>query len=313
MIDRGIRPMRSITLAAGLALFALVGPAGASDKEPARVTRTGSVDGMFSPDGKTIVFATNRASRAPQSYDIWLVDSDGTNPRPLSSDPAMEETPAFSPDGTRVAYASERDGNSEIYVKNVDGSGEVRLTNDPGMDIHPIWLSDGSGLIFNSSRRAKNAEDPEIFDIFSIRPDGTGLRQITRHNGVSTYASVSPDGRRLLFRRVVDGNSEVFVANADGSNEVNLTNKPGFDGWALWSPDSKRIVFVSDRTNKDALEIYLMNADGTGVVQLTHANVRSFAPGFSPDGRKILYTQSGQGIADLYLIDVPAEGGVPAP
>jgi len=273
--------------------------------QPVRVTRVANVDGTFSPDGKLIAFASNRQSANPSEYDIWIANSDGSYPRPLNAGAGTEETPMFSPDGKRVAYASDRSGNSDIYIRNVDGSGVIRLTDDSADDIHPMWTADGTRILFNSSRRARNSQDPEIFDVYEIHPDGSGLHQLTRHEGVTTYASLSPDGHTLLFRRLVGDNSEVFVSAPDGSHPKNLTNDPGFDGWPVFSRSGKKIAFVSSRTSGSGSEIFVMDSDGSNLVQLTHSGMRSFAPSFSLDGRRLLFTQSGNGIADLFILDVP--------
>ena len=276
-------------------------------KEPVRLTRVANVDGVLSPDGTLIAFASNRQSADPREYDIWIANGDGTHPRPLTTGAGTDETPMFSPDGKKVAYASEVSGNSDIYVRNVDGSGAIRLTDDLGSDIHPMWTADGSRILFNSSRRARNAKEPEIFDVFAVRPDGSGLRQLTHHDGVTTYASLSPDGRRLLFRRVIGDNSEVFVSAPDGSQPKNLTNDPGFDGWPVFSPSGKKIAFVSSRANSNGSEIFMMDSDGLHLVQLTHSGLRSFAPSFSPDERKIIFTQSGNGVTDLFVLNLTSQ------
>ena len=271
-----------------------------------RLTTVVSVDGVFSPDGSRIYFASNRAGNNPEFLDIWAMNSDGSDVRRLTQDPANDEMPAVSPDGSRIAFRSDRTGNAEIFVMNSDGSDPRQLTHDAGYDIHPSWTPDGSEIVFNSTRDSKNKEEPEVFEIYAVRPDGSGLRRITTDGAVSTFASVSPDGKRLVYRKIVAGNSEIFVANRDGTGQVNLTRHEAFDGWPAWSPDGKQIVFASNRAGApEVYEIYLMNSDGSNVRPLSDFRVRSTAPVFSPDGKSIVFTRSGKGFAEMFTVPVP--------
>jgi TolB protein len=274
--------------------------------EPKRLTSTVTVDGVYSPDGNWIAFASNRMGNDPDNLDVFRMNADGTNVERLTSDPANDEQPAISPDGRWIAFMSMRAGNPEIHVMRSDGSDVRQVTHDPGWDIHPRWAPDGAHVLFNSTRGSVNTEEPELFELYLVALDGPGLRQLTHDKAVSTYAMLSADGRRIVYRKIVDGNSEVFAANADGSGQTNLSNDASFDGWPAWSPDGTRIAFASNRGGDEKVyEIYLMNADGGSVRKLTALGVRSTAPEFSRDGRSILFTRAGAGFADLYSIPVP--------
>jgi TolB protein len=271
--------------------------------EPRRLTVSVSVDGVYSPDGRWIAFAANRAGNDPEVLDIYRMSTAGADVQALTRHPANDETPAISPDGRRIAFMSMRSGDPEIYVMNADGGEVARLTHDSGWDIHPRWAPDGRAILFNSTRGSKNTADPELFEIYAVKPDGSGLRQLTHDKEVSTYATYSPDGAKIIYRRIVGGNSEVFVMDADGAGQINLTRNAAFDGWPTWSRDGHRIAFASNRGGpEDVYEIYEMNADGTNVVQRTQLGSRSTAPEYSPDGGTILFTRSGGGSADLYSL-----------
>lgn len=125
--------------------------------------------------------------------------------------------------------------------------------------------------------------------------DGSDVRRVTSGPDVDTYGSWSPDGRRIVTRRVVDGNNEVFVMDRDGKNAMNLTNSPTYDGWPVWSPDGKRIAYAGGPADGDHY-IYLVNSDGTGRVQLTQRSPTlpfcyDTQPSFSPDGRWLAFTR----------------------
>src|SRR5262245_47636463 len=212
----------------------------------------------WSPSGTSLAFISNRSG----PLKVYTANADGTELTQLTQGPEEDDSPSWSPDGTRIAFVSTRDGNAEIYRMNADGSNQLRLTDDPAIDIHPVWAPDGKTIIWNSSRHSANTADPETFEVFEMDVNGYLLRQLTK-GGVTTYASWSPDGTRLLYRRhVSDSDSDIFVTQASG-HEVNLTHGPAFDGWPSWSADGKRVIFAREK-GKDAA-IYRVNADGSGL------------------------------------------------
>ena len=142
----------------------------------------------------------------------------GTNLVNITRHPEEDAYPAWSPDGSRIAFHSLRDGNLEVYTVDPDGSNPVNLTNDPAADSRPAWSPDGASIAFSSRR---NGGD---IDIFTMNADGSAPVDITRNEAYADYwPAWSPDGTRIAFASNRDGDFDIYVMDADGSNPVNLT------------------------------------------------------------------------------------------
>jgi Tol biopolymer transport system component len=220
--------------------------------------------------------------------DIYVMNADGSGQVNLTNNPAVYyHPPVWSPDGTRIAFVTDRDGNYEIYVMNADGSSQVNLTHNPATDDNLEWSPDGSKIAFYSNRGGNG-------EIYVMNADGSGPVKLTNNPAAwNDSPTWSPDGTRIAFFSGRDGNSEIYVMKADGSGQVNLTNNPAADAVAFsgiaWSPDGSKIAFYSDRDGNG--EIYVMNADGSGVSRLTNNTLEDRSPIWSPDGTKIAFVR----------------------
>ncbi len=245
----------SIPLLAFSLAFPCVVTTQSSEGQLHKLTNIESSYPFWSPDGRQIVFQSNRIDG---NREIYIMNADGTGLRRLTFAPGDDQTPVWSPDGAWIAFQSHRDGNPEIYIMRPDGSGQANLTNDPVEDSHPKWSPDGRWIIFDCPVEGDNDE------IWEMNIDGSELHRITDDPSRDTYASIAPDGSRIVWRRRLRdpeaergfGNSEVFVMNRDGSDPVNLTDHPAYDGWPAWSPDGGRILCT--RTKDGNVEIFIV-------------------------------------------------------
>jgi len=258
-------------------------------------------DPAWSPDRSKIAFARISGSLPSQQIQqIYVMDADGSNVVNLSNLPDNtrgDATPAWSPDGSRIAFMrGGSDGTGltmQIYVMNADGSNQTALTeNALGQATSPAWSPDGTQLAFSLLG--------EICLIDSDASNASHPTCLTSNSAADDEPEWSPDGTQIVFMswrdvRPEDGpspNTEIYVINADGSNERNLTNHVARDQNPSFSPDGSRIVFVSDRDAQFNTDLYLMNVDGSGVVRLTNTsvsgqpswNVPSAAPPVDTDG-----------------------------
>lgn len=268
-----------------------------------RLTNLKDAYPVFSPDGKKILFQSNRTD----NWEIYVMNADASGLSQLTKNSADDATPVWSPDGSKIVFASERDGDSEIYLMNADGTEQKRLTNTPGDDSHPHWSPDGLRLIFNSARTTPDLKADwgrQFHEIFTMKADGSDVKQISNLKSVSTYPSYSPDGKQIVFRSVVSTsgfqwdltisqrNSEIFVINSDGTNPINITKNVAYDGWGAWSPDGKKILFSSNRAGPANIgQLYLVNPDGSNVQKITDGESSFVQASWSRDGKKIVAFQ----------------------
>ena len=179
--------------------------------------------------------------------------------------------------GGRIAFASDRSGNPDIYIMNADGSGPTRLTTDPGIEDFPSLSPDGSKIVFTRDSR-----------IYVMNSDGTGQNALTSFP-TDAEPKFSPDSSKIVFTSFRDNTLEIYVMNANGSNPTRLTNNSAADFSPIFSPDGQKIAFTSERDGQ--YEVYIMDADGTDQTRLTTStNGRdSLNPTFSPDGARIAF------------------------
>ncbi len=195
----------------------------------------------------------------------------------------------------KIAFASDRAGNFDIYVMNPDGGGLVRLTNDPAEDVQPTWSPDGTKLAFVSNRDGNK-------EIYVVNADGGGLTRLTNNTVEDTAPAWSPSltTQKLAFVSHRDGNDEVYLMNTDGTNQTNLTQNLGDDDDPAWAPSGTLLAFASNRDG-DKFELYRIGSDGNGLVRLTTNSFNDVAPTW-PAGR-ISFQTDRDGNDEIYTIN----------
>jgi Tol biopolymer transport system component len=252
------------------------------------------------------------------------MNADGTNQKNLTSD---GYNPAWSPDGTKIAFCSVSGRNSDIWVMNADGSNQTRLTETGAWNGESAWSPDGNKIAFDSYSDGNRI-------IWVMNADGSNQTRLTETEAWNEEPAWSPDGTKIAFSSDRDGDMEIYVMNSDGSQQTNLTNKhywspsrypdvhyPAGDSSPSWSPDSTKITFVSFRLHDGGAgdAIYIMNADGSNQTCLLEPPAGggfNRSPAWSPDGSKIAFsggrvrfTAGRDGDIDIWVIN--ADGSSP--
>jgi len=228
----------------------------------------------------------------------------------------------FSFDGKQLIFQSKRDGWAcdQIYSMNVDGSHVQMVSNGEGRTTCSYFFKDGKKVLYASTfggkrecpvepDRSKGYVWPVYgdYDIYAATPDGKNIKNLTHSPGYDAEATISPNGKRIVFTSERDGDLDLYSMDTNGKNIKRLTHEPGYDGGAYYSPDNKMIVYRGSHPTspaeikkaKDLLaehlvvpitfEVWVMNADGSNKRQVTKLNSASFAPFFTPDGKRIIF------------------------
>lgn len=245
-----------------------------------------------------IAFSSSRDGK----HGIFIMNIDGSSVIRLSNG-FGDDLPSWSPDGSKIAFSSQREGESttQIYVMNADGSNIKRLTNTIYYNWHPSWSPDGKKIAFATCCRANSW-------IYVMNIDGSGLTALTRWDG-GTYGagpSWSSTGNKIAFPSWYSGSYDIYIMNADGTGITNLTNNSVFDFDPSWSPDGSKIAFSSNRDGNK--EIYVMKADGSGVTRLTYNLADDYEPSWSPDGSQIAFVSDRNGNAEIYIMNADGTG-----
>ncbi|CAN5397656.1 hypothetical protein BH10ACI2_BH10ACI2_02090 [soil metagenome] len=254
----------------------------------------------------------------------------------------------FSSDGKQLIFQSKRDNLKcdQIFSMNIDGSNLRSVSNGQGRTTCSYFFKGGKKVLYASTHGGSREcpEPPDFakygyvwavyadYDIYTATPDGKNIKNLTNSPGYDAEATVSPDGKSIIFTSDRDGDLELYSMDVNGKNIKRLTNEPGYDGGAFYSPDSKMIVYRGShpadqklvQRDKDLLkqnlvvpitfELWTMNADGSNKRQITKLGVASFAPYFTPDGKKIIFctnyfaTDPRKRNFDLALINLDGTG-----
>lgn len=236
--------------------------------------------------------------RTGVSYKLQVADSDGFNPTTVVRSPEPLLSPAWSPDGKKLAYVSFEDKRSKVYVQNiVDGTRRL-IAEFGGINSAPAWSPDGKNLALTLSKDGNT-------EIYVMRLNTRQLRRLTTNASIDTEPAWSPDGRSIIFTSDRAGQPQIYRVGASGGSAKRLTFEGNYNARASYSPDGKILTLVS--AQRGMYHIATLRLDGN-VLQILTETPLDESPTFAPNGRIILYATEmrGRGV----LASVSADGRV---
>jgi Tol biopolymer transport system component len=208
----------------------------------------------------------------------------------LTTDPAIDVRPSWSPDNKQIAFQSNRNSSKfHIYLMNADGSNQRALTNGANDDRHPVWMPDGKSIIFDS-------DDDTYEEIWMVGVADGKLTQLTHHGLQANFAVPSPDGKRMAYYLYDNQVLDLWTSNIDGSQPVAVTHQLHSTAnnqctfachQAAWASDSQSLAY----TGGDQATIWMMRADGSGARQVVANEEHNHFPWFLSDGRLAYITE----------------------
>lgn len=278
----------------------------------------------WSPDGRFVLFSRTVTTLTPRSHEdsglgIYVMESDGHNIRTLISGSGNNWGGAWSPDGTKILFASNRSGNYDVWLADHNGRHLKQLTTDEFDDLYPAWSPDGAKIYFISNRSGEVA-------IWRMEPSGANQAQISTGGEGDWIPSVSPDGKWIAFGSprppqsgrigpapalrkdtrldtvVASGLGHIWIVSTEGSEYRQLTQGDGNDWAPKWSPDGEKIVFV--RGPRGSRDVWIMDGDGSHQMALTEGPADDNHPHWSPDGAKIVFSSKRTGYKNVWLLEL---------
>lgn len=309
-------------------LFAQDRPEGEHLTNLKRLTNGGqNAEAYWAPDGKRLIF---QSTRPPHACDqIYIMNADGSDQRLVSTGKGRTTCSYFLKDNKHIVYASTHEADAacpappdrskgylwgvfptyDIFLATDDGKIVKKLTDAPGYDAEAT-------INFKTNRVVYTSLASGDLELWSMKPDGSSKKQITKREGYDGGAVYSRDGKKIVWRATDPDNQpvmkrykellkegltepmkmELFISDADGKNIRQLT-KYGCASFApTFTPDGKKIIFSSNKHNCDGrrFELYSINPDGSGLAQVTNFGGFTSFPEFSPDGRKFVFASDYQ-------------------
>jgi Tol biopolymer transport system component len=281
---------------------------GNKDGQELYFTITGIVNG-----GGAGIFVGGRTGTAPQEHGalatavlntikIEYIDPSAVTaplkPTAAAAAPTRAATKPFA--NQPIVFASDRDGDSEIYVNNIGDKNITRLTDNDVYDGEPTWSPDGKKIAFVSKRDGN-------YEIYTMNPDGSEVTRLTDDPANDYSPAWSPNSQVITFMTERDGNPDLYMMRADGSDAALFLASKGKDLSPTWSYTSPELAFVSDQAKEGVFDLYITDTQNK-VRRITHDIGNLFTPNWSPNGRYIAFAADNGKNVDIYIIKPDGTG-----
>ncbi|MEZ5331325.1 MAG: Tol-Pal system beta propeller repeat protein TolB [Thermoanaerobaculia bacterium] len=251
----------------------------------------------------SIAFYSDRSGAEPnQIKEIYIMDYDGRNQRPVTAHKTISLSPAWSPSGDAIAYTSFFSGRPGLYLVQLPSGNKKGIVTDGSLNVNPTFSPDGSRIAFTRSVGDGNPE------IFVCDRDGGNLRQLTNSRGIDTSPAWSPNGRDIAFTSSRGGTPQIYAMDAEGANLRRITFEGSYNDGADWHPDGTKIIYSSRTGNR--FDVVMADVVTHETRRLTAGPASNESPSFSPDGKRIVFARTlgnGAGRTQIFVMD--ADGG----
>ena len=246
--------------------------------------------------GETGIFASRIAyiTKSGKRYALQVADADGFNPQNVVSSNEPIISPAWSPDGKKLAYVSFEKKKPIIYVQSLTSGSRAVLANFKGNNSAPAWSPDGSQLAIVLTYGANS-------QIYTISSNGGEVKQITKSNAIDTEPTYSPDGSQIYFSSDRGGKPQIYKVSSNGGAASRVTFEGGYNVSPRFSPDGKNLAYIRNDAGK--FRVALQNL-ASGQVQLLSEGSQDESPSFAPNGRVILYATKVRGRGQLAAVSI---------
>ncbi len=254
-----------------------------------------------------IAYVTASGSGKSREYRLQIADADGEAAREVMSSPEPIMSPAWSPDGKRMAYVSFEDRTAAVFVQNLSTGERRKVSGTPGINGAPAWSPDGSTLALTLSKDG----NPEIY---TLDVASGSLRRITRDDAIDTEASWSPDGRSLVMTSDRGGKPQLYLVPAAGGEPQRLTYEGEYNARGVFSPDGRRLAMVHG--GEGGYRIAWMDLGSRNLKVVSRGRLDE-SPAFAPNGHVIMYVRKDGGHEPLAMTSldgqvqrtIPVRGG----
>ena len=245
--------------------------------------------------------------------EIYIADFDGANAKQITQNQSINISPAWTPDGKRIAFTSYLKRNPDLYLVDVDGRNLQRFSRYPGLNASPSWSPDGKKIALMMGMEGKS-------EIYLIDTNGDNPKKLTKGYGNEASPTWSPDGERIAFVSDRSGSPQIYTMARDGSNVRRLTFEGSYNTNPSWSPKGDRIAFCARIAGH--YDIFTIGVDGSGLRSLTTNSNNNESPCWSPDGRYIAFSSTRTGSSKIYIMNAnghnqrgltPSKGGESSP